>query len=412
MTGGTDWVAIFTDGTTDKVTVYEEFSTKLDNPTRTTQDLLSAVAGVLNATHTNVQFTRALAPTTNSANTYTINPKKTTSVTWAIGGTQQYIIHASAGALILNIATGQITDAPTTNYDSIYDPTIAFVIIIIGFGFLFMHPYMRSYNSIGRILNMYRPFSSKFYRLEIIDKLNIFTIDFFRTISELLLIEWLFVFAVFLWCMILFIVGMNEYGRIGLNKALIWSHLGSFCFAFTLLPITRHSIFAPIFASSFERLLKVHRWLGRMTFLFIWIHFLTMYAQFGYQRVWENLPLKYGSSVYSGTLSFISLNIMVLFSLTFIRRKYFEVFYYTHIATYVVAICGGVIHSLHFRYYVVVPIILWIIDRICRAYRSHFRNATVLSAKVHISPDTSTVTELEIQVYNLTYKPGKLYTLF
>lgn len=72
----------------------------------------------------------------------------------------------------------------------------------------------------------------------------------------------------------------------------------------------------------------------------------------------------------SGTLS--TIGYIILFSTTFyyIRRNYFRVFYYSHLIGVIVGTGGAMWHEWSCIYFFVPPVLLWMLDRAIRSYKS------------------------------------------
>jgi len=69
-----------------------------------------------------------------------------------------------------------------------------------------------------------------------------------------------------------------------------------------------------------------------------------------------------------GFLSFVSVLVLLLTSFGTIRRKLFELFIYPHTIVALLSFALGMLHSKDFRYYAIVPLSLYGLDRLVRFY--------------------------------------------
>ena len=98
-----------------------------------------------------------------------------------------------------------------------------------------------------------------------------------------------------------------------------------YCFAFVLLPIVRRSPLSRLLGTSFERAVKFHRWMGVLCFVFVTIHGAGMISVFGGD------VLEWGDNgdndinYLAGVISWIALFVLVVSSLSIVRRRFWEV---------------------------------------------------------------------------------------
>src|SRR5690606_19138955 len=102
---------------------------------------------------------------------------------------------------------------------------------------------------------------------------------------------------------------------------------------FILFPVTRNTIWVWFFGIPFERAIKYHRWIGRWTYGFFTLHGIFMVI-YNAQRnniayIISTLRTDYGY-VFAGLVAWACFTLMVLFTFGFIRRKIWELFYYSH----------------------------------------------------------------------------------
>eukprot|EP00667_Euglena_gracilis_P019213 EG_transcript_20551 len=136
-----------------------------------------------------------------------------------------------------------------------------------------------------------------------------------------------------------------------------------------LLPITKHSIWAAVLGATFERYLKFHRWAARATFIFTLAHLgeTVYYSGLLAFVYFEPNPWMYG--VIWGTVAFALEAFITLTSLEPIRRRYFELFYYTHFLG-LPAIAFACMHCYAQCYAIIPSLALYLIDKAIQLWAS------------------------------------------
>ncbi|KAF4324503.1 hypothetical protein BBO99_00001720 [Phytophthora kernoviae] len=156
---------------------------------------------------------------------------------------------------------------------------------------------------------------------------------------------------------------------------------------FLLLPVSRLPAWSILFGSSFERIVKFHRWLGFLMNVAVIVHLVQ-----ARKVVDATLNEKYGSvtPVY-GFIAFLCFIVMLAMSLEFVRRLFFEVFYFTH---RVLSIVGFVFTILHAPSFIgpalCVPLALYVIGLLYR-WSSAFTASYKVSATVSLSSGSTTL---------------------
>ncbi|OWZ03501.1 Transmembrane protein [Phytophthora megakarya] len=110
---------------------------------------------------------------------------------------------------------------------------------------------------------------------------------------------------------------------------------------FLILPVARLQVWSMLFGSSFERIVKFHRWLGFIMSIAVIVHVIQA------SKV-VNLTLneKYGKvTPLPGFIAFICIIMMVILSIEYIRRMFFEVFYFTHRVLSIVGFVFSILHA-------------------------------------------------------------------
>jgi predicted ferric reductase len=166
-----------------------------------------------------------------------------------------------------------------------------------------------------------------------------------------------------------------------------WNIIGlslQFHCALLLLPILRNSIFEPIFGISFDRAIKYHRWLGYSTCLILIMHAGGNWADWKKTGVFGEKSVE--KEMVYGEMAFVCALIMVLFAVSFWRRQFFESFLVTHML-YPIFILFAALHSKAtpnaLGWYFFPSVMLFIIDRLIRAYRSYKPTAVTEIAHVN-----------------------------
>ncbi|KAJ0389804.1 hypothetical protein ATCC90586_011197 [Pythium insidiosum] len=109
---------------------------------------------------------------------------------------------------------------------------------------------------------------------------------------------------------------------------------------FLILPISRIPLWSGVFGSSFERIVKYHRWLGMALSIATLIHLIQALS-----IVTATSTTKYGEVVpLYGFIAFVSFIAIGVTANEVVRRSFFEVFYFAH---RVLSIIGFVFVILH-----------------------------------------------------------------
>ncbi|KAL7157940.1 hypothetical protein ABFS83_02G109600 [Erythranthe nasuta] len=159
--------------------------------------------------------------------------------------------------------------------------------------------------------------------------------------------------------------------------------IGNIAFAFLFFPVTRGSSVLPLFGLTSEGSVKYHIWLGHIVMTLFTAH------SFGYIIYWASVHElsemldwpKTGISNLAGELSLVAG--LILWATTFprIRRKMFEVFFYTH-HMYIPFVVFFIFHvGINYTSMMLPGFFLFVIDRYLRFLQSR-SNVRLLSARV------------------------------
>ena len=98
-------------------------------------------------------------------------------------------------------------------------------------------------------------------------------------------------------------------------------------------------------------------------------HIFFRWWAYNKHHIWyESMTLT--SEYFTGTIATLGFLFIFVTAFEYIRRNHFEVFYYTHIIGYIIAMVGSLTHEISCIYYFTPAIILWVADRIYRSYQS------------------------------------------
>jgi predicted ferric reductase len=142
-----------------------------------------------------------------------------------------------------------------------------------------------------------------------------------------------------------------------------------------LLMAARSNLFALVIRIPSATLLMYHRWIGLATMVHATIHFA---LNTRHDIVTDQLAEAFASRrIQVGVMAWIALCIIAITSISFIRRRWFEVFYYSH-ALFFVFVVGALIHATKGPEFLLPGLFLWVIDRVIR-FVNNFRSVTVKS---------------------------------
>lgn len=180
-----------------------------------------------------------------------------------------------------------------------------------------------------------------------------------------------------------------------------------------MFPVARNSVLPYMFGRSWEILLGAHILLGRLFLAATVAHVVGAYWWYADSGALEDvfeIPLKLPSAVDNFTVPLMSLVMwpsfltMGVFTLWTIRRKYFELFYYSHHITYCLLIPSTLWHATGSWQFLLPPVALWFADRLIRLYRSA-KKVEVIHATAH-QVGATTVVGIKLKA-DLEYSPGQ-----
>ncbi|KAE9610207.1 hypothetical protein Lal_00006854 [Lupinus albus] len=159
--------------------------------------------------------------------------------------------------------------------------------------------------------------------------------------------------------------------------------VGNICFAFLFFPVARASSLLPLLGLTSERCIKYHIWLGHITMTLFTLHglcfiiFWVVTGQTSKMLEWK----KIGISKVAGELSLLCGLFTWVATIPRVRRKMFELFFYTH-HLYIFFIVFFIFHVGIYSTFIMLPgLYLFLVDRFLRFLQSKQR-VSLVSARV------------------------------
>ncbi|KAL4595076.1 hypothetical protein ACB092_12G065800 [Castanea dentata] len=180
-------------------------------------------------------------------------------------------------------------------------------------------------------------------------------------------------------------------------------YVGNICWAFLFFPVSRGSSILPLVGLTSESSIKYHIWLGHLSMILFAAHaigfiiYWAMTKQMAEMLQWR----KNGVPNVAGEIAIVFAMAMWVTSFPRVRRKMFEVFFYTH-HLYTLYIFFYVLHVGSAYFCMILPgIFLFLVDRFLRFLQSRQR-ARLVSARLL----PSGIVELNFsKSQGLTYNP-------
>ncbi|KAL9303994.1 hypothetical protein ACSQ67_021257 [Phaseolus vulgaris] len=165
--------------------------------------------------------------------------------------------------------------------------------------------------------------------------------------------------------------------------ALMFGVVGNICLVFMFFPVARGSSLLPLLGLTSESCIKYHIWLGHIALVLFTAHglsYITLWAimhQISSMLEWK----KNDVSIVAGEISLLTGLILWIVTIPRIRRKYFELFYYTH-HLYILFIVFFIFHvGVSYSLMMLPGFYLFVVDRYLRFLQSR-RQVRLVSARV------------------------------
>lgn len=156
------------------------------------------------------------------------------------------------------------------------------------------------------------------------------------------------------WITLLYLSFMSDEVLVGLGS-FICLNIG-----FSLLPITRNSLWITTMKFSYNKLINIHKFISVLTLLSSIIKVLAVVILYSRYKLVSNLRN------IMGLIATILIIITSLISIPYIRRNCFEIFYYFHRILSLLIIVTMTLHFTICIYYVIPSLILYFIDLVIR----------------------------------------------
>ncbi|KAL6409176.1 hypothetical protein AUP68_05547 [Ilyonectria robusta] len=156
-----------------------------------------------------------------------------------------------------------------------------------------------------------------------------------------------------------------------------------------LLMASRNNLFATVLRIPSPVILQYHRWTGVAT-----LAHATAHVAFNIQHYIQTQQLATSfanTRIRIGLMAWIALAIMFLTALPIVRRRFFEVFYFTH-GLFIVFTIGALIHAAHGPEFLLPGLLLWAVDRAIR-FAYNFRRIEIQ----HITSYEGGVTKFKVK---------------
>jgi predicted ferric reductase len=131
---------------------------------------------------------------------------------------------------------------------------------------------------------------------------------------------------------------------------------------------SRNSIVLAMVGLSFEQVMQFHRWMGRWTVLLMAVHTGL------YVKLWEtdsdattSVSNLWTNTVYlNGLVSLGAGAVMLVSSIEYMRRNFFNLFMFFHITGFIIALVTAYFHKPWFGAYLAVAGCFWLLDQVLR----------------------------------------------
>lgn len=185
--------------------------------------------------------------------------------------------------------------------------------------------------------------------------------------SDLILFYLIYV----LWWITLLLLSIFSNDEI-LERLGIWISLN---ISFTILPVTKNSIWAKLLKISYSKLIEIHKTISILCVLSVLAKILTILILYNYKYLYIN------NSNVSGLLCSISIVLTSILATPLVRKNIFELFYYSHKFLSIFTIISMSFHYILCLYYVLPAIILYLIDILIRRLKT--RKAIYTKVDIH-----------------------------
>lgn len=172
--------------------------------------------------------------------------------------------------------------------------------------------------------------------------------------------------------------------------------------AFTLLPITRNSLWIATLKISYNKLINIHKLIALLCLISVITKTITVILFYNYTYLYKNI------SNLSGTICSISIFLTVFFSIPYFRKNIFELFYYSHKILCILTIISLSFHYIICLYYIIPSTLLYIIDLLFRTLNT--KSALYSNIETYNFKDGSSYNLINLTLSkNIKINPGSYF---
>jgi len=153
------------------------------------------------------------------------------------------------------------------------------------------------------------------------------------------------------------------------------------------LPATRNSVLTVLINVSFDQVVMFHRWAGRLLFCLISLHGLLWLLNWNETKLVLATQLFQVDTNLYGFIGYLFAAVLFFSSLEFVRRRFFETFYYFHFSFIGFYLCA-VLHTPKCFPYVVAAVSVYLFDRLLRVF---WGANMITTTSIQIKPDPKLV---------------------
>lgn len=208
----------------------------------------------------------------------------------------------------------------------------------------------------------------------------------------------LFCIIYFLWWASLFI--FSFFSTEVIERLGIWISLN---IAFTLLPMTRNSLWVTILKVQYNNLIFIHKIIAILSLLSVIVKVVVVFIKYNFYYLFSRF------NNIMGIISSLSILLTVLLSIPLIKKRIFELFYYSHRILSIITIITMSLHYISCLYYITPSIFLYLIDLIVRLF--YIQKAIYTRIKNYqIEESDTTYIFLTLKLTkNIIIKPGSYF---
>ncbi|KAI8143988.1 ferric reductase like transmembrane component-domain-containing protein [Fennellomyces sp. T-0311] len=182
------------------------------------------------------------------------------------------------------------------------------------------------------------------------------------------------------------------------------AYIGMVNWSFVIVLGLRNNIVTKMSGLTFEALVPYHRWVARVGLVEFIPHIIyRLWWAYDQHHIWyESMLLD--TEYLTGTVATFGFFFIFVTAFEYIRRNHFELFYFTHIIGFLMAMAASVLHEISCVYYFCPAIFLWAADRLLRSYKSWCVPTTLES----IEPVSNNIVRVQFKYDGLrSFAPGQ-----